>query len=252
MRGYSNCFQFIIHAYHLKDALRAAAPSLGLNASDFEDAITNDLRLALLADLANLDKHLKLTKPPRSGCVPVIEQISGFDSAAGNKLLLSVNIKHDTVILDGLAVARDAIAAWQEKLWRGESFDAQSGGQPGAVPKSGAAPLTLNVRYSHATAIVEQNFDVTQQEVIMNRTALFLALAVVWGQFLLTSMSMVTIEKMAHMFKATLKVALTNTATTTEVRKPMEVTSAMSTALAPEPPIAAIPAMVGVTTTVTA
>jgi len=109
-------FSFFIHAYHLKDALKDAAPSLGLNASDIEAAITNDPRLALLADLANLDKHFKLTKPPRSGCVPVIEQISGVDSAAGNGWLLSVKIKHGTVILDGLAVAKDAIAAWQEKL----------------------------------------------------------------------------------------------------------------------------------------
>lgn len=109
-------FSFFIHAYHLKDALKDAAPSLGLTASDIEAAIKNDLRLALLADLANLDKHFKLTKPPKSGCVPIIEQISGVDSAAGNGWFLSVKVKHGTVILDGLAVAKDSIAAWQEKL----------------------------------------------------------------------------------------------------------------------------------------
>ena len=109
-------FSFFIHAYHLKDALKDAAPSLGLNASDIEAAITNDPRLALLADLANLDKHFKLTNPPRSGCVPAIEQISGVDNAAGNGWFLSVKIKHYAVILDGLAVAKDAIAAWQEKF----------------------------------------------------------------------------------------------------------------------------------------
>lgn len=109
-------FSFFIHAYHLKDALKDAAPSLGLNASDIEAAITNDPRLALLADLANLDKHVKLEKPPRSGCVPVIEQISGVDSAAGNGWFLSVKIRHATGIMDGLAVAKDAIAAWNEKF----------------------------------------------------------------------------------------------------------------------------------------
>lgn len=109
-------FSFFIHAYHLKDALKDAAPSLGLTASDIESAITSDPRLALLADLANLDKHFRLTKQPRSGCIPVIEQISGVDSAAENGWLLSVKIKHGTVVLDGLAVAKDAIAAWQEKL----------------------------------------------------------------------------------------------------------------------------------------
>lgn len=107
---------FFIHAYHLKDALKDAAPSLGLDASEIEAAITNDPRLALLADLANLDKHFKLKKLPRSGCVPVIQQISGVDSAAANGWLLSVKIVHGKVILDGLTVAKQAIAAWQENL----------------------------------------------------------------------------------------------------------------------------------------
>lgn len=109
-------FSFFIHAYHLKDALKEAATSLGLNASDIEDAITNDSRLALLADLANLDKHFKLTKPLRSGFLPVIEKVSGFDNMEGNGWFLSVKIKHGTCNLDGLAVAKDVIIAWKEKL----------------------------------------------------------------------------------------------------------------------------------------
>jgi hypothetical protein len=109
-------FSFFIHAYHLKDALKDAAFSLGLNASDIETAITNDPRLALLADLANLDKHFKLTNSPRSGCTPVIDKISGVDSATGSGWFLSVKITHGSVALDGMAVAKDAISAWQEKL----------------------------------------------------------------------------------------------------------------------------------------
>ncbi len=109
-------FAFFILAYHLKDALKEAAHQLGLKSSDIEDAITNDPRLALLADLANLDKHMKLTKPPRSGCTPVVEKISGADSTNGSGWRLVVRIKHGSSTLDGLAVARDAIAAWQEKL----------------------------------------------------------------------------------------------------------------------------------------
>jgi len=80
------------------------------------NAITNDPRLALLADLANLDKHFKLTRPPRSGCVPVIESFSGVHSTASKGWSLSAKIKHGTVILDGVAVAKAAVAAWQEKL----------------------------------------------------------------------------------------------------------------------------------------
>lgn len=62
---------------------------------------------------------------PRSACVPAIEQISGVDGSTGNGWLLSVQIKHGGVILDGLAVARDALAAWQEKHSAWEFFDAQ-------------------------------------------------------------------------------------------------------------------------------
>ncbi|WP_143156399.1 hypothetical protein [Desulfacinum infernum] len=111
-------FSFFINAYHLQDALIVAASSgdlRGLKRDDIETAITNDPMLALLADLANLDKHCRLTKT-RSGDVPVIQRISGVDSAAGNGWLLSVKIEHGTVTLDGLTVAKDAIAAWQEKL----------------------------------------------------------------------------------------------------------------------------------------
>lgn len=113
-------FSFFIHAYHLKDALKDAAPELGLKPSDIEDAITNDPRLALLADLVNLDKHTRLTKPPRSGSVPIIEQISGTDNSDGDGWQLSVKIRHGSSIHDGLVIARNAVTAWQEKLteWR--------------------------------------------------------------------------------------------------------------------------------------
>ena len=107
---------YFIHAYHLKDALKEAAPGLGLTASDIEAAITNDPRLALLADLANLDKHTKLSKPPRSGSAPVIQHISGVDNSMGSGWNLSAKIEHGTVVLDGMTVAQMAAAAWREKL----------------------------------------------------------------------------------------------------------------------------------------
>lgn len=114
-------FLFFIATYHLKDALKDAAGRLGLIPSDVEDTVTNDARLALLADLANLDKHMKLSRrPPRSGTVPVIGKISGSDDQEGGGWQISVPIKHGARILDGLAVAEDAVNAWREKLtaWR--------------------------------------------------------------------------------------------------------------------------------------
>ena len=109
-------FSFFIHTYHLKDALKVNAPALGLMPSDIEDAITHDPRLTLLADLANLDKHMALHRTPRSGIVPVIEQISGVDNQAGGGWQLSAKIKHGALALDGLAIAEDAVTAWREKL----------------------------------------------------------------------------------------------------------------------------------------
>ncbi|MDD3816227.1 MAG: hypothetical protein PHZ02_16465 [Desulfocapsaceae bacterium] len=111
---------FYILSYHLKDALKEAAKELGLKPSDVEGAITKDARLAILADLANIDKHVLLNRPPRSGAIPSIERISGVDDIANSGWKLSAQIRHGESILDGLAVAREAVNAWQEwlKTWR--------------------------------------------------------------------------------------------------------------------------------------
>jgi hypothetical protein len=47
-----------------------------------EQAITSDPNLALLADLANLDKHFKLSRAPRSGDVPTIT-VKGVQPGSG-------------------------------------------------------------------------------------------------------------------------------------------------------------------------
>lgn len=108
-------YSFWVQAYHLKDALKHAAPALGLDPKDIENAITNDPRLALLADLANQVKHENLSRPPRSGCVPVIGKASGQD-VTPQEWTLKVPIEHSGSTLDGLVVAREAVAAWREKL----------------------------------------------------------------------------------------------------------------------------------------
>jgi hypothetical protein len=107
---------FFIQAYHLKDALKEAAPELGLRGTDIEDAITLDPRLALLADLANLDKHLTLTRQPRSGFTPVIKTFSGVDDPSGHGWNLSAKIAHGNELLDGVSAAKQATDAWREKL----------------------------------------------------------------------------------------------------------------------------------------
>ena len=110
---------FLIHAFHLKDALIDAASGLGISKSDVENAIKADARLALLADLANADKHLTLTNPLKSGILPVIGRVSGVDQAEGG-WKLSVPVAHGSRTLDGLGVAEDAVKAWRQQLtlWR--------------------------------------------------------------------------------------------------------------------------------------
>jgi hypothetical protein len=110
---------FFIQAYHLKDALKADTPSHGVAGKTIEDAITAEPELALLADLANLDKHFKLTKPPRSGHPPVVGTLQGSSSEVDGWRFV-MPISHDGKTVDGLAAARAGVAAWRRRLtaWR--------------------------------------------------------------------------------------------------------------------------------------
>ena len=106
---------FFVQAYHLKDLLIEAANTTGISRTTIEDAIKQDARLSLLADLANLDKHGKLSKPPRSGEVPVIGAVSGVSNKAEG-WHLSLRVQHKGATLDGLTVAAEAVAAWEMHL----------------------------------------------------------------------------------------------------------------------------------------
>lgn len=108
---------FYIECYHLKDALIAKAQTLGITKRQVEDAITADPVLALLADLANLDKHAKLNTSkhsPRSGHVPAIGYARGASVGSGWRLELP--IVHAGTERDGLDVARQAVEAWRRLL----------------------------------------------------------------------------------------------------------------------------------------
>jgi hypothetical protein len=108
---------FFVRGYHIKDALCAEASALRLNRKTIEEAITADPDLALLADLANLDKHLRLNRPPRSGSVPVIEDASGIQGGSGEGgWMLKLPIRHAGAMRDGLDVATAITAAWESHL----------------------------------------------------------------------------------------------------------------------------------------
>jgi hypothetical protein len=108
---------FYVQTYHLKDALIAEEASTGVSRELIEKAITDDPDLALLADLANLDKHGKLTKPPRSGHVPIIRSVEGdAEDSAMRGWRLRLTVDHGGSSLDGLDIAQEAIDAWRRTL----------------------------------------------------------------------------------------------------------------------------------------
>ncbi len=107
---------FFVQAYHLKDSLKKDAGTTGVSKTTIEDAITADPHLALLADLANLDKHGKLRDPPRSGDIPTWEVSGVSDGDAGWRL--SLTIRHKGKTHDGLNFAGEAVSAWERHLSR--------------------------------------------------------------------------------------------------------------------------------------
>lgn len=106
---------FFIQAYHLKDALIADRPN-GIDTKKVEAAISTDPRLALLADLANLDKHRRLSRTPRSGDRPSVGEVKGVQSGSGPEWVVTIEIRHKGNSLDGLTIASEAMAAWEQAL----------------------------------------------------------------------------------------------------------------------------------------
>lgn len=110
---------FFIQAYHLKDALKADRSAHGISATAIERTITSDPDLALAADLANLDKHFNLTRPPRSGLVPRVISAHGVRPGSGKDgWTLEVQISHGPTWRDGLEIADSVVRAWETHLTR--------------------------------------------------------------------------------------------------------------------------------------
>jgi hypothetical protein len=105
---------FFIQAYHLKDSLIKDAGTTGVTKTTTENAITADPHLALLADLANLDKHGKLRGSPRSGDIPTWKVSGVSEGDAGWRL--SLTIRHKSKTLDGLDFAAEVVSAWKAHL----------------------------------------------------------------------------------------------------------------------------------------
>lgn len=107
--------EFIVSAYHLKDILKAdkvLPPGV-----DVEKTVSADADLALLADMANLDKHHALNSkkhPPRSGYVPKYLEHEAYSSQGGWGLVSKY--EHNGVTINAVDVARNGMAAWRTLL----------------------------------------------------------------------------------------------------------------------------------------
>jgi hypothetical protein len=104
-------FEFLVAAYHLKDALIAdgAVPK-----ADVEGAINVSPTLQLLADLANQEKHRRLGRPPRSGAVPTDLEVSS--TSTGGAWHLVSTFEHDGVTVDAVAFAAQVVGEWHGLL----------------------------------------------------------------------------------------------------------------------------------------
>lgn len=101
---------FFVFAYHFKDMLIQDGV---VAKNEAERMITNAPRLALLADVANLDKHRRLTRPPRSGAVPAIKV---SDISNGETWNLVFEIQHDGTAIDGIGFANEIVTTWSTAL----------------------------------------------------------------------------------------------------------------------------------------
>jgi hypothetical protein len=107
---------FFVLAYHLKDLLKKDATRTGVPGAQIEAAITVDPILALVADLANLDKHGALNRPPRSGHIPELGTANGVSDLDVPGWELQLAVEHNGHQLDGLTIARGAVDAWRRLL----------------------------------------------------------------------------------------------------------------------------------------
>lgn len=106
-------FEFFISAYHLKDALikDGAVPS-----QTVESAITASPTLALLADLANLDKHRKFDPKhrPRSDGLPKVGRVADCSDGDGWQLIVPIESNGRTI--DGPLFAKQVVEEWRVHL----------------------------------------------------------------------------------------------------------------------------------------
>ena len=106
-------FAFFMQTYHIKDALKVEATSLGIDKKEVESAVNADPDLRLLGGLANLAKH---HGKGRDADAPEIIRTRGTSGDTGGGWRLDVTIRRSGEDLDGLQIAQSAVDAWRGLL----------------------------------------------------------------------------------------------------------------------------------------
>ncbi len=111
-------YSFFINCYHLKDWIRNDA-MLSKNVKDaVEPHINSSRSLKLCADICNSQKHLALTKPPRSGENPSFgAKRFALNLGAGQTTIsLKWEVCTDNGPVDAYKLASDCVADWDAFL----------------------------------------------------------------------------------------------------------------------------------------
>ena len=108
-------YAFFQNCYHLKDWIRndTSAPAAMRNNVQLENYVTGDQALAICADLCNSQKHLTLSKPPRSGSLPV-PGARQWSLNVGSVPVIGLKLSIGTASgsLDAFQIATNALSAW--------------------------------------------------------------------------------------------------------------------------------------------
>ncbi|MEI6117224.1 MAG: hypothetical protein WCP99_22000 [Burkholderiales bacterium] len=114
-------YAFFQNCYHLKDWIKN--DPYCSKWPNPEKLIDNDQNLQICADLCNAQKHLKLTRPPRSAQNP---QFAGrglklaIDDRGGSTtvgIAISYNVTTDNFgTIDALVLAKDCMTAWENYI----------------------------------------------------------------------------------------------------------------------------------------
>lgn len=115
----SRLHTFLVSMNSLRDSL-IHEPGQIVSTKDINTRIKSDSRLSLATDVANLEKHVVLTKQIWSGVAPSFGVTRSIDVRGTKGWMASVEVHHNGKTYELLSIAQNGLQAWEEALkdWR--------------------------------------------------------------------------------------------------------------------------------------